>query len=79
MIRPDGQKKRGRAPKGQSQASVYMPLLVSFLDDYPTPSAVDFVNNWNYAKAFPDEIEVAVRENNEALQTWLVFMQMSGF
>lgn len=37
------------------------------LDDYPTLSAVDLVNAWNYAEAFPDEIEAAIRENNEGL------------
>ncbi|MCL1467612.1 DUF433 domain-containing protein [Argonema galeatum] len=37
------------------------------LDDYPTLSAVDLVNAWNYAEAFPDEIETAIQENNEEL------------
>lgn len=37
------------------------------LDDYPTLSAVDLVNAWNYAEAFPDEIEAAIRENSDAL------------
>jgi uncharacterized protein (DUF433 family) len=37
------------------------------LDDYPTLSAVDLVNAWNYAEVFPDEIEATIQENSEGL------------
>ncbi|MBD1899844.1 DUF433 domain-containing protein [Trichocoleus sp. DQ-A3] len=35
------------------------------LDDYPTISAADLANAWAYAEAYPDEIEIAIRENEE--------------
>ena len=35
------------------------------LDNYPTLTATDLANAWAYA-AFPDEIEIAIRENDEA-------------
>lgn len=51
-------------------------LLVSFreqgasdaniLDSYPHLSAVDLVNVWAYAEAYPDEIEEAIRQQEEA-------------
>jgi uncharacterized protein (DUF433 family) len=37
------------------------------LEDYPTLSAVDLVNAWNYAEAFPDEIEATIQENSDGL------------
>jgi len=36
------------------------------LYDYPTISAADLANAWAYAAAFPDEIETAIRKNEEA-------------
>ncbi len=36
------------------------------LDNYPTLRAVDLVNAWAYADAHQDEIDQAVRENDEA-------------
>jgi uncharacterized protein (DUF433 family) len=36
------------------------------LDDYPHLSASDLVNAWAYADAYPDEIEEAIRRNEEA-------------
>ena len=36
------------------------------LDDYPHISAADLVNAWAYADAYPDEIEEAIRKNEEA-------------
>jgi len=36
------------------------------LENYPTLRAADLVNAWAYADAHPDEIEQAIRENEEA-------------
>ncbi len=36
------------------------------LENYPTISAADLANTWAYADAYPDEIELAIRENEEA-------------
>lgn len=38
------------------------------LDFYPHLSAADLVNVWAYADAHPDEIEIALREQDEAMQ-----------
>jgi uncharacterized protein (DUF433 family) len=35
------------------------------LYDYPTLSATDLANAWAYAEAYPDEIEIAIRRNEE--------------
>ncbi|MBW4499948.1 MAG: DUF433 domain-containing protein [Scytonema hyalinum WJT4-NPBG1] len=35
---------------------------------YPQLSAADLVNVWAYADAYPDEIETALREQEEAMQ-----------
>jgi len=35
------------------------------LNDFPTLRATDLVNAWAYAEAYPDEIETAIRENEE--------------
>lgn len=35
------------------------------LDDYPHISAADLVNAWAYADAYPEEVEAAIRANNE--------------
>jgi uncharacterized protein (DUF433 family) len=35
------------------------------LDNYPTLTVTDLANAWAYAAAFPDEIEIAIRENDE--------------
>lgn len=35
------------------------------LYDYPTLSATDLANAWTYAEAYPDEIEIAIRKNEE--------------
>jgi len=36
------------------------------LKDYPTLSATDLTNAWAYTEAFPEEIELAINENEEA-------------
>ncbi|MCC3513479.1 MAG: DUF433 domain-containing protein [Microcoleus sp. PH2017_17_BER_D_A] len=36
------------------------------LDNYPTLTATDLANAWAYAAVVPDEIEIAIRENDEA-------------
>jgi len=35
------------------------------LKDYPTLSATDLANAWVYATAYPEEIVIAIRENEE--------------
>jgi len=35
------------------------------LSDFPTLSPSDLLNAWAYAEAYPDEIEQAIRENEE--------------
>lgn len=35
------------------------------LDDYPHITAADLVNAWAYADAYPEEVEAAIRANNE--------------
>nr|WP_309738147.1 DUF433 domain-containing protein [Chamaesiphon sp. OTE_20_metabat_361] len=35
------------------------------LKDYPTISATDLTNAWVYATVHPEEIELAIRENEE--------------
>lgn len=35
------------------------------LTDYPTLSAIDLANAWIYAAAYMDEIETAIRENEQ--------------
>jgi uncharacterized protein (DUF433 family) len=35
------------------------------LDHYPTLTVTDLANAWAYAAAFPYEIEIAIRENDE--------------
>lgn len=35
------------------------------LKSYPTISAADLANAWAYAETYPDEIEIAIRENEE--------------
>ena len=36
------------------------------LQSYPQLTAIDLVNAWNYAKAYPDEISVAIQEDEAA-------------
>ncbi|AFY91510.1 DUF433 domain-containing protein [Chamaesiphon minutus] len=36
------------------------------LQSYPQLNAIDLVNAWNYAKAHPDEIVLAIQENEIA-------------
>jgi uncharacterized protein (DUF433 family) len=36
------------------------------LQDYPLITAADLVNAWIYADAYPEEINAAIRVNNEA-------------
>jgi uncharacterized protein (DUF433 family) len=36
------------------------------LQSYPQLTAIDLVNAWNYAKAYPDEIALAIQENETA-------------
>lgn len=38
----------------------------SILEAYPQLSAADLVNVWAYAAAYPEEIEIAIREQDEA-------------
>ncbi|MEG3860338.1 DUF433 domain-containing protein [Microcoleus sp. herbarium12] len=35
------------------------------LEDYPTLRAADLANAWAYAEAYPDEIEIAIQENED--------------
>ena len=35
------------------------------LDNYATLTATDLANAWAYAAAFPDDIEIAIRKNDE--------------
>jgi uncharacterized protein (DUF433 family) len=35
------------------------------LDNYATLTATDLASAWAYAAAFPDEIEIAIGENDE--------------
>jgi len=36
------------------------------LYNYPTLTALDLANAWTYAAAYPNEIEAAIQENDEA-------------
>lgn len=36
------------------------------LESYPTLNAADLANAWAYASLFPDEIELAIQQNEEA-------------
>jgi uncharacterized protein (DUF433 family) len=36
------------------------------LQSYPQLTAIDLVNAWNYTKAYPDEISLAIQENETA-------------
>ena len=64
----------GDACIGQTRIPVW--LLVSYrhqgandariLEGYPQLSAADLVNAWAYAEAHPEEIEAAIREQDEA-------------
>lgn len=64
----------GDACIGRTRIPVW--LLVSYrrqgasdaniLEGYPQLSAADLVNAWAYAEAHPDEIEGAIREQDEA-------------
>ncbi len=38
------------------------------LEAFPDLTAADLVNAWAYADAYPDEIEQAIRENDEVMQ-----------
>ncbi|NET59699.1 MAG: DUF433 domain-containing protein [Symploca sp. SIO2E6] len=38
------------------------------LEAFPHLSAADLVNAWAYAEAYPEEIEQAIRENDEVMQ-----------
>jgi len=39
------------------------------LTAFPSLSAIDLVNAWRYAEAYPEEIEMAIRENEEIMLT----------
>jgi uncharacterized protein (DUF433 family) len=39
---------------------------VRILQDFPHLSAADLANAWAYADAYPEEIEAAIKENEEA-------------
>lgn len=36
------------------------------LEDYPALSAVDLVNTWAYAEAYPEEVDAAIKKNQAA-------------
>jgi uncharacterized protein (DUF433 family) len=36
------------------------------LENYPDLSATDLANAWNYAETYPDEIELAIQQQDEA-------------
>ncbi|BAZ17594.1 hypothetical protein NIES4071_94740 [Calothrix sp. NIES-4071] len=38
------------------------------LEFYPHLTAADLVNVWAYAEAYPDEIEIALQEQDEAME-----------
>ena len=38
---------------------------IELLKSYPTLTSTDLANAWTYGKAFPDEIETAIKENEE--------------
>ena len=38
---------------------------IELLKSYPMLTCTDLANAWTYAKAFPDEIEAAIKENEE--------------
>ncbi|NET57073.1 MAG: DUF433 domain-containing protein [Symploca sp. SIO2E6] len=38
------------------------------LESFPSLSAADLVNTWVYADAYPEEIEMAIRENEEVMR-----------
>jgi uncharacterized protein (DUF433 family) len=40
-------------------------------ESYPQLSAADLVNVWAYAEAHPEEIETAIREQDEAMESEL--------
>lgn len=64
----------GDACIGKTRIPVW--LLVSYrrqgandahiLEGYPQLSAADLVNAWAYAEAFPEEIEAAIQQQDEA-------------
>ncbi|MGK7943793.1 MAG: DUF433 domain-containing protein [Microcystaceae cyanobacterium] len=66
----------GEACIGNTRIPVW--LLVSLRDQgstdaellsfYPQLRAVDLVNAWAYAKAYPEEIETAIKEEEEAME-----------
>lgn len=37
------------------------------LTAFPSLSAIDLVNAWRYAEAYPEEIEMAIQENEEIM------------
>jgi uncharacterized protein (DUF433 family) len=39
------------------------------LTAFPGLSAIDLVNAWRYAEAYPEEIEMAIQENEEIMLT----------
>jgi uncharacterized protein (DUF433 family) len=38
------------------------------LESFPDLTAADLVNAWAYADAYPEEIEQAIRENDEVME-----------
>ncbi|NES20311.1 MAG: DUF433 domain-containing protein [Symploca sp. SIO3E6] len=38
------------------------------LEAFPSLSTADLVNTWVYADTYPEEIEIAIRENEEVMQ-----------
>jgi uncharacterized protein (DUF433 family) len=45
------------------------------LQDYSHITAADLVNAWIYADAYPEEITMAIRANNEVACTWMSSFQ----
>jgi uncharacterized protein (DUF433 family) len=41
---------------------------LQLLQDYPHITAADLANAWIYADAYPEEIALAIRGNNEVCQ-----------
>ncbi len=48
------------------------------LEGHPDLSAVDLVNAFSYAEAYPDEIERANSRSRKRHKLWRVFMQMNN-
>jgi uncharacterized protein (DUF433 family) len=43
------------------------------LESFPDLTAADLVNAWAYADAYPEEIEQAIKENDEVMESSEVY------